>query len=218
MGTIYYSNKPYEIDEDGFLINPSDWDEDFAKGTAPKVSITEGLTNEHWCILTFLRNTYQETGKCPMVYEIGRECGLKLMDLKRLFPTGYLRGACKLAGLSYLEEEVHSSWMPSQRWIKDSISKSRKVYRVNFRGFLIDPREWDEEYAVFKAMEMKMPQLTEKHWKIIRYLRDQFEKTKIVPTVYETCEANQVDLEELGGLFPDGYHRGAVKIAGLHVR
>ncbi len=218
MGTLNYTNKQYEVDEDGFLMNPNHWDEDFAKATAPKVNITEGLTNEHWCIITFIRSFYQEKSRCPMIFEIGRECGLKLMDLKRLFPTGYLRGACKLAGLSYLEEEVHSSWLPSQRWIKISKSKEKRVYRVNIRGFLIDPSEWDEEYAAFKAQEMKMSQLTEKHWEIIRYLREQFEKTGTVPTVYTTCETHNIEIEDLERLFPDGYHRGAVKISGLHVR
>ncbi len=39
-----------------------------------------------------------------------------------------------------------------------------------------------------------------------------------VPTVYETCEENRIEIEDLEALFPDGYHRGAVKISGLRVR
>ena len=34
----------------------------------------------------------------------------------------------------------------------------------------------------------------------------------------ETCEANDIDLDELEQLFPDGYHRGVIKIAGLRLR
>jgi sulfur relay (sulfurtransferase) DsrC/TusE family protein len=60
--------------------------------------------------------------------------------------------------------------------------------------------------------------LGDKHWQIIKYLRERYEKDKEVPTVYETCEENNIELEELEQLFPDGYHRGAVKIAGLRVR
>lgn len=47
---------------------------------------------------------------------------------------------------------------------------------------------------------------------------DQFKTIAIVPTVYETCETFGIEIEELEQLFPDGYHRGAVKIAGLRVR
>jgi len=80
--------------------------------------------------------------------------------------------------------------------------------------------EWDEYYATFRAYDMKIPEgkLTEEHWKIIRFLRESWEKNNTVPNVYETCEATGIQLEELEHLFPDGYHRGAVKIAGLKVR
>ncbi len=62
---------------------------------------------------------------------------------------------------------------------------------------------------------MKMPggKLTKRHWEIIRYLRKSYYTTGKIPTICETCEANHIDLDELELLFPDGYHRGAVKIA-----
>lgn len=64
-----------------------------------------------------------------------------------------------------------------------------------------------------------MPEyLSEEHWQIIYYLRKKFQETGAVPTIYETCADNRLNLERFQTLFPDGYHRGAVKIAGLHVR
>jgi TusE/DsrC/DsvC family sulfur relay protein len=218
MATVEFEGKVYEVDEQGFLVHPEQWDENFARGMAPLVGILSGLTSEHWCIISFIRNAFAETGRSPMVHEIGRDCGMKLADLKKLFPSGYLRGACKLAGRTYLEEEVHSSWLPTQRMTKKTTALAERTYRMNIWGFLIDPSEWDEEYAVFRAREMKMPELTQKHWSIIRFLREQFQRTGTVPTAYQTCEANNLELEELGALFPDGYNRGAVKIAGLRVR
>jgi len=41
--------------------------------------------------------------------------------------------------------------------------------------------------------------------------------TGLVPTLYETCTASDLELEDLERLFPDGYQRGVVKIAGLRV-
>ena len=95
-----------------------------------------------------------------------------------------------------------------------------KTYEVDVRGFLVNPDQWDEYYAVYKAYDMKIHggKLTDKHWQIIRFLRESYEKNEEIPTIYETCEANQIDIEELEQLFPDGYHRGAVKIAGLRMR
>lgn len=68
-----------------------------------------------------------------------------------------------------------------------------------------------------RALEMKIPQgeLTESHWRVIDYLRDFHKREKRIPTIYETCETCQLDLEQMEALFPDGYHRGALKIAGL---
>lgn len=143
---------------------------------------------------------------------------MKLVDLKRLFPDGYLRGACKLAGLTYMEEEVHSSWLPAARISQKTAPLRDRSYRINIWGFLIDPAEWDEEYAVFRAREMKMPELKEDHWHIIRFLREQFQRTGNVPTFHETCEAHDLEIEQFGELFPDGYNRGAVRIAGLRLR
>ena len=60
--------------------------------------------------------------------------------------------------------------------------------------------------------------LTGKHWEIIYFMRHSFKETGVVPTVYETCDANNLEIEELEKLFPHGYHRGAVKMAGLRVR
>lgn len=215
MGTMTFGNKTYEVDEEGFLSSPAQWDADFAREVAPELGITRGLTEEHWCVITFIRDRFMQTGQCPMVYEIGKNCGIGLAKMKNLFPTGYLRGACKLAGITYRLEEVHTGWLPARRMTAVKTPLYERVYRVNFRGFLIDPADWDEEYAVYKAKELGMAGLTQKHWDLIAFLRQRFTRTGEIPTVYETCEANQLELEDLEKLFPTGYHRGAVKLAGL---
>lgn len=218
MGTVTFSDKTYEVDEQGFLSNPAQWDANFAREIAPELGITRGLTDEHWCIITFIRDQFMKTGQCPMVYEIGKHCGIGLAKMKSLFPTGYLRGACKLAGITYRLEEAHSGWLPARRMTAVKTPLYERVYRVNYRGFLIDHTDWDEEYSVYKAKELGMAELTQEHWDIIAFLRERFTKTGEIPTVYETCEAHQLELEDLEKLFPTGYHRGAVKLAGLRQR
>ena len=216
MPSLIFRNKTYELGEEDFLMHPDRWDEDFAEAMAPGVDIKGGLTASHWEVIRLIRTVFSESGRCPMVHETCKALGLGTLDLSRLFPTGYLRGACKLAGITYRAQEVHPSWLPKERLAKVSTPLEDRVYRVNAWGFLADPSEWDEDFAVHKSQEMKMVgPLTEKHWQIIRFLRQQYAKTGTVPTVYETCSANQVEIEQLGELFPDGYHRGAVKLAGL---
>ncbi len=45
----------------------------------------------------------------------------------------------------------------------------------------------------------------------------EYEKKDEIRTVYAAREAVGIDLDELAELFPFGYHRGAVKIAGLNL-
>jgi len=94
-----------------------------------------------------------------------------------------------------------------------------KTYEVDVRGFLVNPDQWDEYYALHRAYEMKIGggELTEDHWKVIKFLRENYKKNKRIPTVYETCKKLHLEIDELERLFPDGYHRGAVKLAGLRV-
>jgi TusE/DsrC/DsvC family sulfur relay protein len=217
MSTFTFGDKSYQLDTEEFLADYNEWDEDFARGMAPKAGIISGLTDDHWKIIRFIRDQFNETGKCPLVYETCRINRLHLQEFKRLFPSGYLRGACKLAGVTYKEGYLNQSGLGD---FAESITSppQEKSYEIDGRGFLINPYQWDEEFAAARAYEMKMPKLTEKHWEVIRFLRSSFEKNNMVPNVYETCEANSIELDELQKLFPDGYHRGAVKIAGLRVR
>jgi len=218
MGTFRFKNKSYEVDEQGFLTDFHQWDENFAEGMAESAQITGGLTREHWDVIYFIRSAFEDMGKCPQVYLTCNSQNLHLKDLKELFPSGYLRGACKLAGISYREGYLMHAWSNAEL-DPVNLRPPEKTYRVDVRGFLVNPFDWDEQYAVHKAYEMKMPEeLSQQHWQIIRYLRSQYKKSREIPTVYETCRDNGIELKDLERLFPDGYHRGAVKIAGLRVR
>ena len=95
------------------------------------------------------------------------------------------------------------------------VGLTEKTFTVDVRGFLVHPQEWDEEFAVHRAAELKMAPLNDRHWQVIWFLRRRFHDDGSIPTVYETCEQLGLGLGELEELFPDGYHGGAVKIAGL---
>jgi tRNA 2-thiouridine synthesizing protein E len=96
--------KELALDEEGYLQDPSAWNEDVAKAFAEKDGIT--LTDEHWEIINFLRNYYQEYQIAPMirilVKEVKKAMGPEKGNLKyvyKLFPEGPAKQACKYAGL-----------------------------------------------------------------------------------------------------------------------
>ena len=214
MNIAINAKKTYDVDSRGFLIRPEDWDEEFAERTAPQVGITTGLTDEHWKAIRFVRLAYEKHHRVPLVYVTCVNNRLKTGDLKRLFPAGYHRGVCRLAGVSY-RAPFYSFWIDSEENAAQPRPPAAE-YRVDVYGFLIDHNGWDEHFAVMKAQEMKMPEgLSEEHWRIIHYLRNAFTRSGELPHVTTTCEDNGLELKDLQRLFPDGYHRGAVKVAGL---
>ena len=219
MNTFEYQGKKYSVGFEGFLTEYDDWDENLAKGMAPKEKIDGGLTEAHWRVIRYIRDTLKNKGICPLVYETCRSNGLHISGLKRLFPTGYHRGACKLAGITYAQSYLPYSILANAQ--KLAPAEEMKTYRIDTHGFLVDSQEWDERFSLCKAHEMKMGELTQGHWRIINFIRDRYKKTGVVPTVYETCEGNSLDIKDLRDLeklFPDGYQRGAIKIAGLRMK
>jgi len=215
MRCFTYKDKKYTVDALGYLLDPSQWDENFAEGMAPEVRIENGLTEAHWKVIYFIRNTFDKMNLCPLVYVACKQNDIGLGDLRKLFPTGYLRGACRLAGVTYREGYFQKNWI-EEHIVHHKRMYDKKVYETDVYGFLVNCDDWDENFAVHKAYELKMPEyLTKKHWDLIYFMRNYYKKHGEIPTVYETCEKNRLELDELEKLFPDGYHRGAVKVAGL---
>jgi len=216
MKQFSHLGKTYEVDDQGCLLEPTNWDQNFAEGMARECEIPV-LSNEHWDVIRFIRETFAKTGICPTIFAVCKANGLRPQEMQKLFPTGFHRGACRVAGIHYRFSNI-----PYGTHIRESVADMRtlatdKVYTTDVRGFLVDPNTWDENFALHRAMELKIPggQLTDNHWRIIYYLRDAYQVEHRIPNIYETCESCDLDLDTFEQLFPDGYHRGALKIAGL---
>jgi len=99
MSIIEVNGKKLELNEEGFLIDPQQWDEEIARVLAQSQEGLDNLTEEHWAVINFIRHHYLETSLAPMVRSICKTTGLQLRQIYELFPSGPAKGACKLAGL-----------------------------------------------------------------------------------------------------------------------
>ena len=104
MSTINVNGKELEVDEEGYLSNLNDWEPDVAEYMA-KDEGTE-LTENHWEVINFLREYYEEYQIAPAVRVLTKAIGKKLGKdkgnskyLYELFPYGPGKQACKYAGL-----------------------------------------------------------------------------------------------------------------------
>ena len=98
MPVLEIEGRKYEVDEDGFLQDPTIWNEQVAQDLA-KTEGVEQLTEEHWKVVNYLRNYYLQYGIAPMIRKLCKETGFKLNKIYELFPSGPAKGACKVAGL-----------------------------------------------------------------------------------------------------------------------
>ena len=101
---IESNGKSYETDEEGYLTNRTDWNEDLAKAMAKADNCD--LTDNHWEVINFLREYYEEYQIAPAVRVLTKAIGKKLGPdkgnskyLYELFPYGPAKQACKYAGL-----------------------------------------------------------------------------------------------------------------------
>lgn len=101
---IAIADRQVEIDAEGYLINPDDWDESVAEQLAASEEIS--LTDEHWQVVKFMRDYYDAHQVAAdarftikfMAEEMGY--GRQARNyLFRLFPYGYVQQACKIAGM-----------------------------------------------------------------------------------------------------------------------
>ena len=99
MPTLEWNDIKITIDDDGFMQDPDLWNERVALALASTEGV-EQLTEEHWKILTYLREYYKQYGIAPMIRRLCKETGFPLRRIYELFPSGPAKGACKVAGLA----------------------------------------------------------------------------------------------------------------------
>jgi tRNA 2-thiouridine synthesizing protein E len=102
--SIEVQGQTYETDEEGYLVNRSDWSEDVAKEMARQDNCE--LSDAHWEVINFLREYYDEYQIAPAVRVLTKAIGKKLGPdkgnskyLYELYPYGPAKQACKYAGL-----------------------------------------------------------------------------------------------------------------------
>ncbi len=90
-----------------------------------------------------------------------------------------------------------------------------KTVEVTEEGFLVNPEDWSEEMAPELAKSVGIDELTDMHWKVIRFMREDYQSKGQIPTVRRIKNVGGVPTKDLYQLFPDGPAKKAALIAGL---
>lgn len=100
-----HSNTHYARDVEGYIVDPEDWNENVARHLAAEEYLE--LTDQHWLVLRFMQDYWHLNKVAPDVRHVTRyltdTLGINKKDAKQrlfdLFPYGYVKQACKIAGM-----------------------------------------------------------------------------------------------------------------------
>jgi len=90
-----------------------------------------------------------------------------------------------------------------------------KTVAVNDEGFMTNPGEWTKEIAAELAREEGLPTLTDAHWKVIEFCRQDATTTGKAPTLRQITNGAGVSTKDMFALFPKGPAKKVAHISGL---
>lgn len=85
---------------------------------------------------------------------------------------------------------------------------------IDDEGFMTEPTEWTEDLAGVLAEQIGLS-LDEGHWKVIRFLREDFEAEGETPTLRRITTQIGVPTKDLFQLFPKKPGKKMAYVAGL---
>ena len=98
MSMTLIADSPVDVDAEGFLTDPAQWNEQIAAAIAAANGVPE-LTDRHWLVVRFMRERYLQTGNAPSIRSLGKESGVPIKELYQLFPKGPAKLAAKIGGI-----------------------------------------------------------------------------------------------------------------------
>ena len=98
MTTMLIADAPVDVDAEGFMLKPEQWNEEIANAIAASNNVAT-LTDRHWLVIRFMRDRYLATGNAPSIRALGKESGVSVKELYELFPKGPAKLAAKIGGI-----------------------------------------------------------------------------------------------------------------------
>lgn len=98
MPTLTMLETALDVDAEGFLQKPEQWNEEIAAEIARENGVPE-LTDRHWTVVRYMRQRYLDTGAAPSIRSLGKESGVEIKELYKLFPKGPAKLAAKIGGI-----------------------------------------------------------------------------------------------------------------------
>ncbi len=98
MTTRDIAGQTVQVNDEGFMTDPSEWNKEIAVVIAGEEGIAE-MTDEHWKVIDYCRQVGVESGSAPTLRNITNGAGVPTKQLFGLFPKGPAKKVAKISGL-----------------------------------------------------------------------------------------------------------------------
>ncbi len=98
MATKVICGKTVQVNDEGFMTNPAEWEKGMAVELAKEEGIGE-LNESHWKVIDFCRKEGMTSGKAPTLRQITTGTGLTTKELFGLYPKGPAKKVARISGL-----------------------------------------------------------------------------------------------------------------------
>ena len=96
MTTI--ATHPVEVNDEGFFVDPTQWNETMIPELAGREGIDE-VTDAHRAIIRLMRSEFLANGTGLAVRALAKTSGVPVKELYQLFPKGPAKVAARIAGI-----------------------------------------------------------------------------------------------------------------------
>ena len=97
MTVATLGDREIHVDEEGFLTDPTEWDEALATVLASNIGLE--LSPAHWTAIEFARADHAATGETPTLRRMATEGGISTKEMFALFPKKPAKKMSYVAGL-----------------------------------------------------------------------------------------------------------------------
>ena len=99
MSTATIAGVAVELDAEGFMTDPNQWNREIAEAIAAENGIAP-LTEKHWQVIDFCRADNEAKGTPPTIRRITKSTGIPTKEIYQLFPKGPGILSSKISGLT----------------------------------------------------------------------------------------------------------------------
>ena len=97
MATATIAGHEVSINDEGFLTEYDEWNEEIATELAANIGVE--MTDDHWALIKWLRDDYQEKGETATTRRVQNAGGFPTKQQFQLFPKKPAKKMAYIAGL-----------------------------------------------------------------------------------------------------------------------